>query len=238
MNPSEKNPAADEPRAHAEVHEVLVFFKTYGRAVGIGVLAAILLILGVSLVKGRRDRQNADANALLSGATTPEQLSAIGERYPRSSAAALATLRQGSLLAGQGRWDEALKTYEHFRTAYPNHFFRPAADLNIALCLESLARGDEALKAYEVFEAANGQHYLLPLATLGRGRCESLAGRTEEARTIYEDFLAAHPKSSWTVQAEAALQSLTRPAGKSPKLEVLPESADKKLDAGPDVLHP
>lgn len=219
MNTSEKQTPEPTPELtspeHRDVHEALSWIKTYGRSIGVGVLAAIVVVVGVSGFRAKKAQQEADALALLAGATTPEQWTAIRERYPKASAATLAALREGGFLAEQGRWDEALKTFEQFCKAQPDHFFRPSAELNIALCFESTQRPDEALKAYDAFAAARPGHYLLPVALLGRGRCLNRAGRIDEARATLEDFLAAYPKSSWTAQAEAALQGL-RPEPPAP----------------------
>lgn len=212
MNTEAPLPPGSESPAPSEAQSALEWIKTYGRSVVFGTLAALVLIVGVSWFKVRRARQEADARALLNGATLPEQLAAVRERYPDTSAAPLAALREGAMLAGQGRWDEALQVFEQFRKDRPDHFFRPAADLNVALCLESAGRAEEALKEYERFVAGQGGHYLLPIAVLGQGRCLNQTGRADEARAVLEDFLAAYPKSNWTDQAEAALQGLPRAA--------------------------
>jgi predicted negative regulator of RcsB-dependent stress response len=228
MNSEEKSLPGVEVPPPSDVQSALQWVKTYGRSIVFGILCALVLIVGVSWYKVRRAQQEEDARALLQGATTPEQLTALRERFPGTTTAPLAALREGALLAGQGRWDDALRVFEQFRKDHPDHFFRPAADLNVALCLESAARTEEALKEYERFASGQSGHYLQPIAVLGRGRCLSQTGRADEARTVLEDFLAAHPKSNWTDQAEAALQALPR----APAPVADPAAGEKKLDSG------
>lgn len=212
MNPEEKSLPGAETPPPSDVQSALDWVKSYGRSIVFGILCALVLIVGMSWYRVRQAQQVADANALLQGATTPEQLASVRDRYPRTPSAPLAALREGEMLAGQGRWEEALRVFEQFRKDQPDHFFRPAADLNVALCLESLSRTEDALKEYQQFVARQAGHYLEPIAVLGQGRCLNQAGRADEARTVLEDFLAAHPKSNWTDQAEAALIELPRAA--------------------------
>jgi predicted negative regulator of RcsB-dependent stress response len=199
-------PEAAEPvEAAPETTDLVAMLKEYGKTAGIAVAVAALAYVGFSYYRSRRDRDAADAAALLERARTPEQLEAVVRQYGGTASGPVASLALAAEHFHAGRYDQAAAEYDRFLKAHADHPFRAAAELNRIQCDEAAGRTAEAMARFEAFAAAHPAHVLQPLALLGKGRCLEALGRLDDARTVYEDFMAANPESGWVPQAEAAL---------------------------------
>lgn len=198
-----------------EVEVVRLFLQRHGTAIALALLVVVALAAGLTSYRrwsrGRRERSVRE----LGMARSVQDLEALIERYPGSTAASVALLRLAKEQYNLGRYDLALRKYDEFLKKYPEHVFAPAAELGRVHGLEARGQLREALDGYRAFAARHPGHHLEPQAVLGEARCLEDLGRLEDARIVYEDFLAGNPDSIWSARAEESLEEVRRRLSRS-----------------------
>lgn len=190
-----------------EVNEAIEFLKAWGRPIGLGVLLAALVFIGLTVHRSNKARAAVDADRMLATGK-PEQLKAVLAQLPDtpSAPAALLTLARTDYV--ESRYEDAKKKYVDFVARYPQHALRPAAELNAVLCDEALGRTAEARAGYEALAAKYKDHYLAPQAVFGKARSLEQEGKYDDARAVYEDFIAADTNSAWRASAETSIKAI------------------------------
>lgn len=188
-----------------EVKQVLNFLTHYGKLIGIGVLAATVVILVSRGCVRQKVTKMAQAEDLLISAQSPQQLEEVVTRYSSTPAAPVALLNLAKTYFNDGDYFLARAQYDRFLKEYKNHELTPLADYGIACCTEADGAFDEAVDLFKAFLETQTGHYLQSPATLALARSLKQATRLDEARIVLEDFLADNAASQWAGQAETML---------------------------------
>lgn len=191
-----------------EVKQVLSFLTHYGKLIGIGLLAATLVILASKGISQQKANKQAEAEDLLLRAQSPQQLEELVTRFGSTPAAPIALLDLAKTHFNNGDYFQARAQYERFLKEYKKHELGPVAEFGLASCSEADGDFDGAIEQFTTFIAEHGNHFLLSPSTLALARSMEQANRLEEARIVLEDFLAENATSQWAGQAESALQQL------------------------------
>jgi TolA-binding protein len=192
---------------------------------------AICVIVIVALVAGYfvwGSRQEADASDLLFRATrelgsstrTAEDaarqeegvrlLRELTTRYPRTAAAAEATLRLGTLYYTVGEYDEARNVYQGYVTRNPRGRVVFAAGMGVGDAYFSQGKYDKAMESYSQLIDRFPQEPLLPEAYLNLARTYLKMSKEQEAMRIYQKVTEGYPNSGWDQTARAQLRKLMR----------------------------
>lgn len=210
---------------------VLAFLTDWWRwAVGaaVGLLVLSVVIAGYFFWTGKKDT---DAAALLRKAVS--QLDAIMRnghdeakqveslrllqdvmlRYPRTAAAAEATLRLGTYYYTAGKYNEARAAYTAYLEKNPRGLIAFSAGLGLGDTYLAERSYDKAAETYSRLIEQFAQEPLLPEAQLHLARAYLGMGRSKDAGVIYEQIVATHPNTGWAQRAQAELYK----AGQSPR---------------------
>lgn len=171
---------------------------------------AVALALGVTVYRGCRASQAAQASQMLGQARSVQHLQEVVNRFPGSPAAPVALLGVAKSQYDAGDYVLASSTYTDFLKRYPRHPLAPVAELGRLHCLEAMGQTEAALQGFTGFATNRADHFLAPLAQLARARCLEQLRQHEDARVIYEDFLATYTNSPWRAEVEEALSQLRR----------------------------
>lgn len=206
----QNDPQKKQELEQHEVKEVLRFLKQYGKLIGTGAVAAVVILLLSSWRTHRIAAREVEAEARLHAAQTSEQLREVVEQFKSTPAAVVALLDLAKNTFNDGDYAEARTLYENFLRQNRKHELRPTAELGVAYCLEAEGQVEKALEAFKSFSAKHAGHYLHPLAVLGQARVLKQSGRTTDARVVLENFLAASGDTVWAGLAENALLMIDR----------------------------
>ena len=196
-------------------------------AVGLafGVIVIVALVAGY-FVWG--SRQEANASDLLfratremgSGTRTPEDaarqeegvrlLLELTTRYPRTAAAAEATLRLGTLYYTVGKYDEARNVYQGYMTRNPRGRIVFAAGMGVGDAYFSQGNYDKAMESYSQLIDRFPQEALLPEAFLKLARTYVKMSKEQEAMRLYQKVAEGYPNSGWEQNARVELRKLIR----------------------------
>ena len=217
--PENKPLAAQE--APDDLQQFNRWMAEYGRPALVGLLVAVVALLGWTIWNNQRKAKAEAAVQALFRARAPEEFQQMAAADSKSPTAPLALASAGAEFFAARRFDESLAAYRRFLAQYPEHMLAPNAKLGIAASLEGLDDFAAAAEAYEAFAAAHAGGTLEPQAVIGAARCREQLGQFDEARALYEEYIVAHPDGTWTAQAESGLLFLKKAerasrAGESP----------------------
>ena len=173
--------------------------------------------------------RSAASNALVNAYTT-EEIEDACVKFSGTPTIGALKLRLAKKYFDDGKYDEALKTYEELAGKAPEGF----AEIPVvgkAQCLEALGKFAEAQKAFEDFAAANPKHYLTLTAQLGAARSQVQAGDKKGAlaklEALKKDVKADSIESA---RVEATIKAVKRYEKKSaaPAAEAKPAEPAKK----------
>lgn len=210
MEPSHDHLQKQHELEQHEVSEVLGFLKRYGRLIGAGIAAAVIVALGSTAVRNYRTARIADAEQALMNAQSDAELEEIITRYRSTPVAPVALLNLARIRFNNGDTAAARAQYERFLGEFKTHEMAAVARLGMAHCTEADGDFSAAAAAFSDFAKAHSGHWLYPSAVLGQSRCLKQAGRTDEARIVLEDFLADYAGTRWAAAAQGALQQTAR----------------------------
>ncbi len=191
-----------------EVLEVLKFLKQYGKMIGAGVIAAIVVVIATRGVALQKATELANAEQALFAARTPAQLEEVIKNYKSTPTAQVARLQLAKTHFNNGNTALAREQYELFVRKNKKNELRPSADLGLAYCTEAEGNFDEAAAQFAEFIQKNEGSYLQPMAILSMARNLKQAGKTEEARVALEDMLTENAGNPWSREAEEALRNI------------------------------
>ena len=194
-------------------------------SLAIGVIVIVALVAGYFAWSSR---QEADASDLLFRATrelgsstrTAEDaarqeegvrlLRELTTRYPRTAAAAEATLRLGTLYYTVGEYDEARNVYQGYVTRNPRGRVVFAAGMGVGDAYFSQGKYDKAMESYSQLIDRFPQEALLPEAFLNLARTYVKMSKEQEAVRLYQKVAEGYPNSGWEQTARAQLRKLMR----------------------------
>lgn len=209
------------------VSRLLLYLEAHPRRVGGAALALAVLaasVAGAGVYSRGRSRQAdlALGSALTTFRAAPlpaaagpdgyeialEEFLRVGEEYPRSRSARVASFYGGLCLVELGRREEARVTLEGFLERFPRAMHAPHARLALARLAEEASEPDAARRWYR--EAAEQDSLALPRpeALLEMARFLERAGDREEAARIYDRLRSEFPASEFALVAEQRAEVL------------------------------
>ena len=210
QNETAENKPVAAQEAPDDLQQLNRWVAEYGRPALVGLLVAVVALLGWTIWNNQRKAKAEAAVQALFRARAPEEFQQMALADSRSPTAPLAQASAAAEFYAQGRYDEALKAYEQFLGQYADHMLAPHAAVGVAASLEALDDFEGAALAYEAFAGGNAESPLMPQAVLGAARCREQLEQWDAARALYEDFIVAHPESPWVAQAESGLLFLKK----------------------------
>ena len=213
VNVDETQPAAEPVPVQPQSEDLKQFSQwmtEYGRPALIGLVVAVVVLLGITVWSNQKKEKAASAVQALFQVRSPEELQQLALADPKAPTAPVALASAAAEYYAQNRFDEALEAYRNFLPRYPTNMLAGDVTLGVAASLEALDNYNEAVTAYESFSQENPDNPLRPQAIMGAARCREQLGQFAEARALYEDFIAANPESPWLPQAESGLLFLNQ----------------------------
>ncbi len=135
-----------------------------------------------------------------------EQIQNLTRDYPGSAAASYALLMAGDILYEQGKFKEAIATYNQV-VNQPNHREAlPIALANLGISQEASGDCQNATGTDQRFLDAYSEHFLAPQVHASLARCLSLMGDTEKAKATYERIAFLYPNTYWAQWAQARIK--------------------------------
>ena len=188
--------------------------------IGVGIVAVVLLVVGVRAYGDRARGQRAAAvsgavsryvDAAGSGpsAETLQELATLAERHAGSAEGILARFFQAGSLATSGDADGARRIFTELSTG--------AGDVGVlsrvALAYLELAHGeaDAALASFRELLKVEGTGVPRAQIMAEIAAIHEKQGRPAEAQRAYRDLIAEHPDGSWAGPARQRLQLLGEP---------------------------
>ncbi len=132
-------------------------------------------------------------------------------RYPRTAAAAEATLRLGGLFYTLENYDGARTVYQRYLGKNPRGRIAFWAGMGMGDTYLAERKYDKAVETYSGLISQFPQDPLLPEAYLNLARTYRDMKRNQDAIRLYEKVAEMHPNLGWGQNALAQLRSL-RPA--------------------------
>lgn len=191
----------------------------------IGVIVIVALVTGYFAWGSRQEAHTSDllfraTRELGSSTQTAEDaarqeegvrlLRELTTRYPRTAAAAEATLRLGTLYYTVGKYDEARNVYQGYVTRNPRGRVTFAAGMGVGDTYFSQGKYDKAMENYSQLIDRFPQEPLLPEAYLNLARTYLKMSKEQEAMRIYQKVAEGYPNSGWDQTARAQLRKLMR----------------------------
>ncbi len=189
----------------------------------LGILVGVAGIFGFFAWERKQEEKAADllfkaASQLAIRASTAEGakqhdeavtlLRDITDRYPRTAAAAEATLRLGNFFYTREDYDEARKVYQDYLARDPTGRVAFYAGLGVADCHLAQAQYEMAQRAYARLITDFPQHPLLAEAYLNLARTYLKMGKPRDAAGVYRKVAQAYPNTGWARTAQAHFRKL------------------------------
>jgi len=135
-----------------------------------------------------------------------EQVQSLSRDYPASAATSYGLLLAGDILFEQGKFKEAIATYNQV-VSRPNHRETlPLALANLGISQEASGDCQSATGTDQRFLDAYPEHFLAPQVHASLARCLSLTGDTEKAKATYERIAFLYPDTYWATWASARIK--------------------------------
>ncbi len=198
-----ETPAAAVP---SDIAQIMQLLKDYLLPIGVGLLIAIVIIVGYGMYKSNKSAKSEEAAAALMQARSLEDIQRVAKEYKTTPAGPAALLGLANNYLQSGQIQMAKTTYDQFITEYPQHIMVPSAELGKAYCIEAEGDFNGAITAFQAFVTNNPGYFMAPEAILSQGRCLEQLGRYDDAIILYENFIAENPESRWIPHAKTAIQ--------------------------------
>lgn|SRR5574337_274685 len=132
-------------------------------------------------------------------------LQEVANRYPKSAAAAEATLRLGTHYYTLGSYDVARKVFTAYLEKNPNGQIAFSAGLGLGDTFLAERHYEKAIEIYLRLVEQFPQEPLLPEAQLHLATAYQGVNRMTEARALYEKIIATYPNTGWAQRAQTEL---------------------------------
>jgi len=193
----------------------------------VGVVGLLVLAAAIVAYSVWGSKTETDAATLLSKAATLLETNSTGgpeaakreegirllqeviNRYPRSGAAAEATLRLGAHYYSLGNFNEARKVFTAYLEKNPNGQIAFSAGLGLGDAFLAERNYEKAIEIYTRLINQFPKDPLLPEAQLHLATAYQGAKRVTEARALYEKIVAAYPNTGWAQRAQTEFYKFT-----------------------------
>lgn len=221
------------------VHTVEVardLLETRGKQVGyvlIGLVAVVVIAIGVVLVRQRNQSQGsellAQAMVALNAQVVPAGASATGEDIP--AAASLGAT--GSFPTEEAKLNAALPKLQAAADAYPGSVAGITARYHLAGALAALGRNEDAITQFDEVATRAGSNSLYGrMARLGKADTQARAGQVDAAIATWKEMAAAGTTSE--VPVDAILMDLARAYVQKGDKEEARKTLTQLVDQHPD----
>ena len=210
QNETAENKPVAAQEAPDDLQQLNRWVAEYGRPALVGLLVAVVALLGWTIWNNQRKAKAEAAVQALFRARAPEEFQQMAALDSKAPTAPLALASAAAEFYALRRFDESLAAYRRFLAQHPDHMLAPNAKLGIAASLEGLDDFAAAAEAYEAVAVAHAGGMLEPQAVIGAARCREQLGQYDAARALYEEYIVAHPDGAWTAQAESGLLFLKK----------------------------
>ena len=218
-------------KTNPELLPLIEWWEKDGKQTVIYLLIAAIAVGGWYGWKHHRLAVKNVASDALVNAYTTEEIEDACVKFSGTATAGALKLRLAKKYYDDGKYDEALATYEELAGKAPEGF----ADIPVvgkAQCLEALGKFAEAQKAFDDFATANPKNYLTLTAQLGAARALCQAGDKKAALARIEALKAATKDDELAkARIEATEAAIKRYEKKAPAAPA--PAAEKKDEAKP-----
>lgn len=195
-----------------EMSDSDLFWQEHWKKFAGGLIALVLLILGVGAWTFWQSQERSAAETLYSVSAGPEGWREVVEKFPGTVAAGNAQLRWAEALRNEGQTDEAAATLQTFLAAQPDHPLAPVGWLSLGEIRQMQKNEAGALEAYRTASGRYSASYAAPLALLAEARLLMTGGSHGEAKAVLESIGTAYPQTPAAMIAAGELSLLGTPA--------------------------
>lgn len=214
MSKEVKNLEHAEAAPIEELEELKAFWAKYGHYICIVLLVILVFMFGKNWFVKKQISNIVEAQVELNSATTAEELAIVVDNNRSSYVTPIAMLKLGAFYFADGRYDEAILTYEDFLAKFSKHTLADNAKFALATTLEVVGKFDDAIANYSLL-AENGA--FKQDAILGKARCMILKGDKVEGKAILDMFIADNAGKPIVVRAESLISAIDRLENPAPK---------------------
>lgn len=132
----------------------------------------------------------------------------VVNRYPRTVAAAEATLRLGTHYYTMGKYSEARTAYTNYLEKNPRGLIAFSVGLGVGDTYLAERNYEKATETYSRLIEQFAQESLLPEAELHLATALLGLNREKEAGALLEKVVATHPNTGWAQRAQSELYKL------------------------------
>ncbi len=182
-----------------------LFWQEHWKKFVWGLVALVVLILGVGAWKFWSAQTLGAAEALYSTASDAEAWREVARQYPGTVPAGNAQLRLADSLRASGDLAGSAAELEEFLRSQPQHPLAGAAWLSLGELRQAQSNNAGALEAYRTASGRYSTSYAAPLALLAEARLLQERGAQGEARAVLQSIGSLHPETPAAMVAGAEL---------------------------------
>ena len=165
-----------------------------------GAVGIVVLGLVIAFIIWNRGEKEVTASEELSNVTVPVLLSGgrseasgaylkVANEYPQSSAGARALLLAAANYFVEGKYDDAKKQFEKFKSVHHESPFLPEALLGIAACLDAEGKANDAATAYNELIERHKSSSVVAQAEFALANIYEMQNKPEQAKPLFEDVI-------------------------------------------------
>ena len=220
-------------KTNPELLPLIEWWEKDGKQTVIYLLVAAIAVGGWYGWKNHRIAvKNAARDALVNAYTT-EEIEDACVKFSGTATAGALKLRLAKKYYDDGKFEEALATYDELAAKAPEGFEDIPA-VGKAQCLEALGKYAEAQKAFDDFATANPKNYLTLTTQLGAARALCQAGDKKAALARIDALKAANKDDEISkARIEATESAIKRYDPNAAKPTVVPEAKPAEKPAAP-----
>src|SRR4029077_16411486 len=204
-------PVAKELRTNPAL-EAQVFWYKYRKEIAILLGLAIVAIIALAGYRLYRDRREATAATLFSGAKAPAAYEEVINRYGDTAAAASAYLLLADAERKEEKYSEGNATLLKYLEKFPQHDLASTARMAMAANLEAMGKQDEALATYQQITSANAGSFNAPVAVMWQVQIVQEKNGINEAGRICETIMTQYRDSYAAMEASQLLRTFLKSA--------------------------
>lgn len=210
MANEERNLSHAAPESVEELETLKVWWNSHGDKVTLGLIAVLVVVIGLQQYGRWHDRTSARAMAAFDSARSPEALEQLINDNASKTVTPLARLRLASIYFADQKYTLAQSTYEAFLAENATHPLVDIATVGLAHSLEANGKVEDAAAKFKAFAEAKPDSFLAPMARIGLGRCLILAGRRDEGKGVLDLFITEKAGTRWASYADEILRDKDR----------------------------
>lgn len=183
----------------AFLYNLLDWVEAHRKQLLIGLIAVVVVGVGIAIYFVHRGQVQEDANNALSKLLvrtlptapepTPEAFMKVVNDYPNTDAGKRALLLAASELFTEGKYDEARSQFQRFLQEYADSPFAGQAALGIAGSMEAQGKTEDAINAYRNAADRYQSPNVEPQAKMALARLYESQGKLSETRDQLEQIV-------------------------------------------------